>query len=277
MDNHKYGFWEIFNKSFAFMVKNFPSIMKELLLPIAAQIFGIILSLVPLTHLTKTLNLKGDELVPYIIPVLLLLILGLVFYAWGFWRCLLISCHMVLASDDYFSSKELDFNSYKVEISKRQGNYVKMLLWYSLFVFIICIIGILAIGITLSQKSSTGAMLAILSVIVMMLAIIFYSLRASLTLPVFVLEKDVKPLDVIKRSFELTKNTLLLVFGVQFLYGLVLSAFNIALPLVTYPVKLLCLSNPALLMCYNIIITFACLIFIPFYSSISYMLYKRLY
>ena len=113
--------------------------------------------------------------------------------------------------------------------------------------------------------------------IVMMLAIIFYSLRASLTLPVFVLEKDVKPLDVIKRSFELTKNTLLLVFGVQFLYGLVLSAFNIALPLVTYPVKLLCLSNPALLMCYNIIITFACLIFIPFYSSISYMLYKRLY
>ena len=81
MDNHKYGFWEIFNKSFAFMVKNFPSIMKELLLPVAAQIFGIILSLVPLTHLTKTLNLKGDELVPYIIPVLLLLILGLVFYA----------------------------------------------------------------------------------------------------------------------------------------------------------------------------------------------------
>ena len=276
MDNCKYGFWEIFNKSFAFMVKKFPSIVKELSLPLVAQIFGIILSLVPLTYLTKNLGLKGDELVPYIIPVLILLVIGLIFYAWGFWRCLLISCHMVLASCDYFSSKELDFNSYKADILQRQGNYVKMLLWYSLFIFVICILGIFAVILTLSQKGSTGAVLAMFCIILMTLAIIFYSLKVSLVLPVFVFERDIKPLDVIKRSFEITDKSLLLVFGVQLVYGLILGAFNLALPLVTFPVKLLCITNEAFLMVYNIVIGFAALIFIPFFSSVSYLLYKRL-
>lgn len=276
MQGFKYGFFEMFGWGFEFFAKNFSIFFKELFLPITMQVIGLLLSVMPVVYLTKSLNLSGEALVPYVVPIIILLIFGLILYTVGFWKYLLQFCYLTLASRDYFSEKYVDILEYKKDISKRNADYAKMLLWATLYGVLILFIGIFIATVFLSLKTSGGRLLAILCYVATIVSLIIYSLKIFPTVPIFALEENIAPKEVIKRSFEISKNSLLLIFATQFLLGIVALIFNILFPIVTIPVKFLCGNSELMLTIYYVIVTFAQFFLLPLYSSVGYLLYCRL-
>ena len=270
--SNKYSFWGIIFTSFNFFVKNFKNLFFVMLPPILMQMLGLVLSLFPVIYLVNIKKLSSELLFPYIIPILICTIIGLLLYCSGFWKYLLTGCYFSLAADDFDSNKGFYIQIYKSNIDKRQGDYAKTLLWPALFMFLIFVFGMVAITYFISVKTPLSILVGVLCMILLTVILVIFSLKIALLVPIFSLEPKLCPLDVMKKSFEMTKMPkMLLVVGISF----IVCFLSITLQVIFSVLGAFIASDTIVLRFIDLITSCIILLLLPINICAMTLLYKR--
>ncbi len=237
----KYLFWNILRNSFAFYAKNFNKLFKVMFLPIFFQIIGIFLCLFPVFYLTSTNKLTADTIYSYLLPILICLVVGLIIYCAAFWKYLLLNCSFVYAANDYDESRDLYMNIYDSKVLKIQSKYIKVLLWPALYIFLFILAGIALLAFSFSLNKIPAFLMGTLALVVLIVAPIIISLKISLLAQIFVLEPDLKPLEVMKKSFAMVRGSaffkvagMLLILSVFSLLLQFVIAIFVGIPLIVF-------------------------------------------
>ena len=204
----KYSFWNIVGRSFDFFVKNFNSLFKSMLLPVLLQVFGIILSLFPAIYLTYVLKLKSDDIIAYLCPITVCTVAGLLMYCSGVWKYILLNCYYVLAVNDYDENKGMYMEIYRKSILKNEKKFIQVLLWPAFYMFLIFIVSAIIIAYCFALKSPASILFAILLFTISIVSLLVFYVKISFLIQIFVFELDLKPIDVMKKSFEMIKTSI---------------------------------------------------------------------
>ena len=276
--DRKYMFYNIIRRSFDFLAKNLFTFIKCAFFPVVMQILGIILSLFPCIFLTVIQKLNGEALIPYIIPMLICLIVGIILFCIGFWKYLLLSCYFTLGTNDYDENKGFYLQIYKNDILKRQGNYAKVLLWAALFGILIFVAGMLIV-FAVSYNIAKQALPSILAmaILLMTVALIWYYVKITFIVPIFTMEKDLKPYDVFLKSFNMIKGSK---FWFIFALGLVVNIITIILELIfAFLASFICsffISENFIQSITNLVSSLVYVLLFPFITSVVMLAYKRM-
>ena len=162
----KYSFFGIISRSFKFFGKNFKELFGAMFMPVFLQGAGLLASLFPALYFTYIQKPTADMMMVFLLQLLLCLVFGLVLFCIGFWRYILLSCYFCLAANDFDDDKGFYIQIYKNNINKRQGEYIKTLLWPALIMILIMLANIIAVYYFVSQKTIMGSLFAVLSFIV---------------------------------------------------------------------------------------------------------------
>lgn len=274
--DRKYLFWNMLSRSFDFFFKNFKELFALMLTPIAVQLVGIVLALFPSLYLVNVKQLSAEDMVSYILPIIICLVVGIFLYCWGFWKYLLLSCYFTLGANDYDETKNFYLEIYKNNIKQREKQYIKTLLWpalYMLLIFAVCMAVILYCSII---KTKLTLIICALTILLMVVALTVFSLKISLLLPIFTLEPDVKPLDVMKKSIDMTKGSrIFTVFGLLFIIWLVSVVLQIVVSILVSIFGRFFISGTTLARCADVISGFSAMFLLPLNVSAMTFLYKR--
>lgn len=274
--DRKYYFWNIIGRSFSFWFKNFGVFIKAAFVPVLLQVLGLFAALYPMHYLTSVKKLAGEALIPYLIPILICLIFGIVLYCVGFWKYLLLNCYFCYGANDYDEDRGFYLEIYKKDILNRQGGFVKALLWPALYGLLIFGGGTVLMLLCIKPKVPVLMLLAIFFVLATTVALIIYSLKVSFVIPIFTLEKDLKPRDVLSKSLDMIKGRpLLVVFGLSVAVGVVTFVLQALLGFIAGFGAGIFLPKETALQFARIVSNLASLVIIPFCVCIVTLAYKR--
>ena len=274
--DRKYYFWNIIVRSFSFWFKNFGVFIKAAFAPVLLQVLGLFAALYPMHYLTSVKKLTGEALIPYLIPILICLIFGIVLYCAGFWKYLLLNCYFCYGANDYDEDRGFYLEIYKKDILNRQGGFVKALLWPALYGLLIFGGGTVLMLLCIKPKVPVLMLLAIFFVLATTVALIIYSLKVSFVIPIFTLEKDLKPRDVLSKSLDMIKGRpLLVVFGLSVAVGVVTFVLQALLGFIAGFGAGIFLSKETALQIARILSNLARLVILPFCVCIVTLAYKR--
>ena len=273
--DRKYTFFNIIRRSFDFLEKNLFTFIKCAFFPIVMQTAGIILSLFPCIFLTAVQKLNGEALVPYIIPMLICLIAGIVLFCIGFWKYLLLSCYFSLGANDYDENKGFYLQIYKNDILKRQGNYAKVLLWAALFGILIFAAIMLAIFVI--YNTATQILSLILAILLMTTALIWYYVKITFIVPIFTMEKDLKPYDVFLKSFNMIKGSKFwFIFALGFAINIIVLALEFVFAFIISFICTFFIAQSFIQPIANFISSLVYVLLFPFITSSVMLAYKRM-
>ncbi len=272
----KYSFFNIVGRSFVFFFKNFRALFNLMLPPVILQILGIVLSLLPTLYLVFVQKLKGEELSVYLLPIFVCLVFGLILYCSGFWKYLLLNCYFTYGANDFDDGKSFYAQIYKNNMKNRQGEYVKALLWPALYMFLIFAVGILIIVYCFMIKTFISNFIAVISMIILTIILTVFSLKISLLVPIFTLEPDVKPLDVMKKSLSMTKMPVFfLVLGLSVIIWLISIVFQLFIATLMKNFVGIFVQSSLMSGVADFISSFLLIFFLPLTTSFMTLLYKR--
>ena len=269
----KYSFFGIISRSFKFFGKNFKELFRAMFMPIFLQGFGLLACLCPALYFNLMQRPTADLLGLFLVQILFCLIFGLVLYCTGFWKYILLSCYFSFAASDYDDDKGFYIQIYKNNINKRQGKYVKTLLWPALIMILIMLANIIAVYYFVSQKTIMGSLFAVLSFIVALIVLVIFSIKINLLVPIFTFEPELKPLDVMKKSIKMVK---LPQFFWLLAFSLVVWLINIAIQLIISFTAGMFTSNVVYLRIVDLIATCIVMFLLPINICIVTLFYKKL-
>lgn len=273
MDSNKYSLLNIFKSSFDFFSKNFSQLVNIMLPSILMQTLGIFISLTPAQYLNAAAKGTAQDMSIYLIPVFLCAIIGLTLFASGFWKYMLITYQMVLASNDYDDSNPLNFKSYENEISGRQNDYIKMLLWTTFYVFMGIFGTFLFFFVSGIFRNPFGAIIAIF---IELGVIVWLTIKSSLVTQVFAFKKDIAPKDILRGSFEFSKGHeggIFIALAILFLIAIVV---QVLISAISVPISLIAGGNIALANLINYFLGALALFLLPFNIAVITLFYKRI-
>ncbi len=269
----KYSFFGIISRSFKFFGKNFKELFGAMFLPVFLQGLGLLACLCPALYFNLMQRPTADLLGLFLVQILFCLIFGLVLYCTGFWKYILLSCYFSFAASDYDDDKGFYIQIYKNNINKRQGKYVKTLLWPALIMILIMLANIIAVYYFVSQKTIMGSLFAVLSFIVALIVLVIFSIKINLLVPIFTFEPELKPLDVMKKSIKMVK---LPQFFWLLAFSLVVWLINIAIQLVISFTAGMFTSNVVYIRIVDLIATCIAMFLLPINICIVTLFYKKL-
>ena len=269
----KYSFFGIISRSFKFFGKNFKELFGAMFMPVFLQGAGLLASLFPALYFTYIQKPTADMMMVFLLQLLLCLVFGLVLFCIGFWRYILLSCYFCLAANDFDDDKGFYIQIYKNNINKRQGEYVKTLLWPALIMILIMLADIIAIFYFVSQKTIMGSLFAVLSFIVTLIVLVIFSIKINLLVPIFVFEPELKPLDVMKKSIKMVK---LPQFFWLLAFSLIVWLINVAIQLVISFTAGMFTSNVVYIRIVDLIATCIAMFLLPINICIVTLFYKKL-
>ncbi len=269
----KYSFFGIISRSFKFFGKNFKELFGAMFMPVFLQGAGLLASLFPALYFTYIQKPTADMMMVFLLQLLLCLVFGLVLFCIGFWRYILLSCYFCLAANDFDDDKGFYIQIYKNNINKRQGEYIKTLLWPALIMILIMLANIIAVYYFVSQKTIMGSLFAVLSFIVALIVLVIFSIKINLLVPIFVFEPELKPIDVMKKSLNMVK---LPQFFWLLAFSLVFWLISVAIQLIISIVASICTSDVVFLRIVDLISTCIVLFLLPINTCLVTLFYKKL-
>lgn len=269
----KYSFFGIISRSFKFFGKNFKELFGAMFMPVFLQGAGLLASLFPALYFTYIQKPTADMMMVFLLQLLLCLVFGLVLFCIGFWRYILLSCYFCLAANDFDDDKGFYIQIYKNNINKRQGEYIKTLLWPALIMLLIIVVGVIVVHYFIMQKTVMGSLLGVLSFLVATIVLVIFSIKINLLVPIFVFEPELKPIDVMKKSLNMVK---LPQFFWLLAFSLVFWLISFAIQLIISIVASICTSDVVFLRIVDLISTCIAMFLLPINICIVTLFYKKL-
>ena len=269
----KYSFFGIISRSFKFFGKNFKELFGAMFLPVFLQGLGLLTCLCPALYFNLMQRPTADLLGLFLVQILFCLIFGLVLYCTGFWKYILLSCYFSLGANDFDDDKGFYIQIYKNNINKRQGEYVKTLLWPALIMLLIIVVGVIVVHYFVMQKTVMGSLLGALFFLVALIALAIFSVKINLLVPIFTFEPELKPLDVMKKSIKMVK---LPQFFWLLAFSLLVWLISIAIQLIISFVAGMFTTNVVCLRIVDLIATCIVLFLLPISICTVTLFYKKL-
>ena len=269
----KYSFFGIISRSFKFFGKNLKGLFGAMFMPVFLQVTGCLVSLFPALYFTYVQKPTTDMIPIFLLQLLLCLVFGLVLFCIGFWRYILLSCYFCLAANDFDDDKGFYIQIYKNNTSKRQGEYIKTLLWPALIMLLIIVVGVIVAHYFVMQKTVMGSLFGALSFLVAMIALTIFSIKINLLVPIFAFEPELKPLDVMKKSINMVK---LPQFFWLLAFSLVYWLISVVIQFIISFVAGMCTSDVLCLRIVDLISTCIVLFLLPVNACMATLFYKKL-
>ena len=269
----KYSFFGIISRSFKFFGKNLKKLFGAMFMPVFLQGAGLLASLFPALYFTYIQKPTADMMMVFLLQLLLCLVFGLVLFCIGFWRYILLSCYFCLAANDFDDDKGFYIQIYKNNINKRQGEYVKTLLWPALIMLLIIVVGVIVVHYFVMQKTVMGSLLGAVSFFVALIALAIFSVKINLLVPIFTFEPELKPLDVMKKSINMVK---LPQFFWLLAFSLLVWLISIVIQFIISFVAGMFTTNVVCLRIVDLITTCVVMFLLPINACMVTLFYKKL-
>lgn len=198
--------------------------LKTMAYPILGQFFGILIVLaLPIIYFASGAEANTVSAIFIILGA----VIGLPLFCHAFWRYMVKAASLNVVALNFIKKNELiNFNAADETITKRTNSYVIFLLIalsVPNLVFLLFLLPLLPIYLTKDPATVLSCVAVFLAGLVLFT---YFACHFALVMQAFAFNENIRPMDAIKKSFELTHNKIFKTFLLSLVLSIIFAVFS---------------------------------------------------